>query len=290
MEFTLLLTASVIGCTVQQVAKKAYNKKVAGGTFIFTAMSILFALIIFIISAGGKFNFNAEILPFAIGFAVSYGAASVGSFLAIGTGPLSITSLIVQYSLIIPTVYGLISGDTPSPYLYVGLALLFVSLFLVNIEKKGEEKQISFKWIIFLIIAFLGNGICSTVQTAQQDVFKTEQNPDGYKSEFMIIALIIAFVSILVASLVFERKGLGKKITTGIRWYVICGLANGLVNLFVIMLADPQYPTSIVFPVISAGGIVTAALVGVFVYKEKLSVMQIIGMVLGTASIVFLNL
>lgn len=290
MEFTLLLTASVIGCTIQQIAKKAYNKKIAGGTFIFTAMSILFALVIFIISAGGKFNFNAEILPFAIGFAVSYGAASIGSFLAIGTGPLSITSLIVQYSLIIPTVYGLISGDSPSPYLYIGLALLFVSLFLVNIEKKGEEKQISLKWIIFLLIAFLGNGICSTVQTAQQDVFKTEQNPDGYKSEFMIIALIIAFVSILVAALVFERKGLGAKIKTGAHWYIICGLANGLVNLFVIMLADPKYPTSIVFPVISAGGIVMAALVGVLVYKEKLSVMQIIGMVLGTSSIVFLNL
>ena len=290
MEFALLLTASVIGCTIQQVAKKAYNKKIAGGTFTFTALSILFALIVFIISAGGKFDFNAAILPYAIAFAISYGAASIGSFLAIGTGPLSITSLIVSYSLIIPTIYGLISGDTPSPFLFVGLGLLFISLFLVNIEKKGEEKKISLKWIIFLLIAFIGNGTCSTVQTIQQDVFITEQNPNGYKSEFMIIALIISFVSIAIVSLISERKDLGKKIITGAHWYIICGLANGLVNLFVIMLANPKYPTSIVFPVISAGGIITSALAGIIIYKEKLSVMQIIGMVLGTASIVFLNL
>ena len=51
-----------------------------------------------------------------------------------------------------------------------------------------------------------------------------------------------------------------------------------------------KYNPAIVFPVISAGGIITTAIVGIFVYKEKLSVMQIIGMVLGTASIVFLNL
>ena len=288
MEMAALLTASVIGCTIQQIAKKAYNKKIAGGTFTFTAMSILFALVIFIISAGGKFNFNLEILPFALGFALSYGAASIGSFLAIGTGPLSITSLIVQYSLIIPTIYGLCTGDEASPFLYVGLGLLFISLFLVNIEKKGEEKKITLKWGIFALLAFFGNGLCSTVQKAQQDVFVTEQNPDGYKSEFMIIALIVSLVSIAIAALIFEKKGLGAKIKTGAHWYIICGLANGLVNLFVIMLA--KYEASIVFPVISAGGIVATALVRIFIYKEKLSVMQIIGMVLGTSSIVFLNL
>lgn len=288
MEMAVLLTASVIGCTIQQIAKKAYNKKIAGGTFTFTAMSILFALVIFIISAGGKFNFNLEILPFALGFALSYGAASIGSFLAIGTGPLSITSLIVQYSLIIPTIYGLCTGDKASPFLYVGLGLLFISLFLVNIEKKGEEKKITLKWAVFALLAFFGNGLCSTVQKAQQDVFVTEQNPDGYKSEFMIIALTVSFMAIAVSALIFERKGLGKKLKTGAHWYIICGLANGLVNLFVLMLA--KYPASIVFPVISAGGIVATALVGIFIYKEKLSVMQIIGMGLGTASIVFLNL
>ncbi len=288
MELTALLTASVLGVTVQTISKKAYNKKITGGTFTFTALGICFALIIFLITAGGKFNLDPDILPYAVGFAVAYGSASIGSFLAISTGPISITSLLIQYSLIIPTIYGLYTGDEASLFLYIGLGLLFISLFLVNIEKKGEEKKISLKWIVFAIVAFLGNGLCSTIQKAQQDVFVTEQNPDGYKSEFMIIALVISFVAIAALALIFEGKDLGKKITTGAHWYIICGLANGLVNLFVIMLA--KWPASIVFPVISAGGIVSTALIGIFFYKEKLSVMQIIGMVLGTASIVFLNI
>lgn len=290
MEFTTLLTASVLGVTLQQICKKAYNKKVSGGTFTFTALSILFALTVFIAIAvfNGTFNFNSEILPYSIGFAVAYGSASIGSFLAISTGPMSITSLLVQYSLSVPTIYGLCTGDKASLFLYVGLGLLFISLFLVNIEKKGEEKKITLKWGVFAFLAFFGNGLCSTVQKAQQDVFVTEQNTDGYKSEFMIIALAVSFIAIAVSALIFERQDLGAKIKTGAHWYVICGLANGLVNLFVIMLA--KYDASIVFPVISAGGIVATALVGIFIYKEKLSVMQIIGMVLGTSSIVFLNL
>ncbi len=283
MEFTALLTASVLGVTIQQVSKKAYNKKVSGGTFTFTTLSIFFALIIFLITSGGRFNWNPEILPYCFGFAIAYGSASIGSFLAVATGPISITSLMVQYSLIIPTIYGLCIGEPPSPFLYIGLALLFISLFLVNIEKKGAEKKITLKWIIFVGIAFAANGACSTVQTIQQKTF------DGaYKSEFMIIALLISIIAIGAAAVIFERKGLAKKVKTGAHWYIICGLANGLVNLFVMMLA--KYNPAIVFPVISAGGIVSTALIGIFFYKEKLSVMQMIGMVLGTASIVFLNL
>lgn len=69
----------------------------------------------------------------------------------------------------------------------------------------------------------------------------------------------------------------------------MCGAANGLVNLFVIILSG-RMPVSVMFPVISAGGIVAAALVSVFLYKEKLSLYQKIGMFLGTLAIVALNI
>jgi hypothetical protein len=102
----------------------------------------------------------------------------------------------VQYSLIIPTIYGLCIGEPASPFLYVGLALLFVSLLLVNLEKKGAEKKITLKWIIFVLIAFVANGACSTVQTIQQRTFE-----GAYKSEFMIIALLTSVVAIGVAAI-----------------------------------------------------------------------------------------
>lgn len=288
MEFTLLLTASVFGVTLQQVARKAYHIRVAGGTFTFTAFSILFALGVFLMAAGGKFEYDSDILPYCIGFALAYSASSIGAFLAIRTGPMSLTSLMIQYSLIIPTFYGILFlKEEISALFYPGIGLLLVSLFLVNCEEKGEKK-ISLKWILFMLIAFLGNGLCSTVQKAQQNAFITEANPDGYKNEFMIIALAISAVVIFAMAFVWEKRSIGKKITTGAYWYIICGLANGLVNLFVLILA--KYPASIVFPVISAGGILASTLVGIFVYKERLSVMQIAGMSLGTASIILLNI
>ncbi len=283
----VLLIAVVLGVTVQQVAKKAYNEKSPGGTFTFTSMSILFALVVFVISSKGNLHFTAEILPYCFGFALSYSLACIGSFLAIKNGPLAITSLIIQYSLVIPTFYGLLflPDESASVTLIIGLALLFVSLLLVNMEgTKKEEKKMTLKWGVCALLAFLGNGICSAVQKAQQITFNGQ-----YKSELMIIALAISVLGIGAAALVTERKRIITNIKTASHWYIICGIANGLVNLWVLTLSN-RMPASVMFPIISAGGIITTAIIALFFYKEKLSKQQTIGFLLGTVSIVFLNL
>jgi uncharacterized membrane protein len=279
---TLLLIAVILGVTIQQMTKKSYNLKIENGAYGFGAMSSLMALIVFMITSGGNLDFKWSLVPYSFLFAISYTDGVVFSILAIVEGPLALTSLMIQYSLMIPTIYGFFGNAKPSVFLVIGIVFLLVSLVFINLNKKGG-KGINLKWGIYAFLAFLGNGFCSTFQMIQQDKFD-----GGYKSEFMIIALIISIVVLGVAALCTERKGIVKKVTTGAHWYIICGLANGLVNLFMLFLAN--YPASIVFPVVSAGGIVTTALAGIIIYREKLSVMQIIGMVLGTASIVFLNL
>jgi multidrug transporter EmrE-like cation transporter len=47
---------------------------------------------------------------------------------------------------------------------------------------------------------------------------------------------------------------------------------------------------SVMFPVISAGGIVISFIISLVLYKEKFSIMQYIGLILGITSIVLLNL
>ncbi len=282
--FPLLLVLSTLGITVQQIAKKAYNNKIKGGTFTFTALSIIFSLLVFFVTSGGELNFSTELLPYCLSFASAYLAACVFSFMALNTGPISITTLIIQYSLIIPTFYGIIFlKESAKPLLVVGIGLLLISVLLVNLEGKKSDKKLSLRWGILALLSFVGNGVCSTVQKVQQINMQGE-----FKSEFMIIALLISGLVIGVCAITFEHKDITKKVTTGAHWYIICGLCNGLVNLFVLILS--AWPASIVFPVISAGGILATAAIGIFIYKEKLSVQQIVGIILGTASIVFLNL
>lgn len=277
----LLLFVVVCCASVQNILRKVYNTRTdKPTTYFFSLVSALFALLFFVISAKFRFEFNTEIIPYSVGFAVSYALALAGSVLAILNGPLSLTMLITSYSLIIPTFFGMVVyGDTLGIVGITGLLLLGISLFLIN--KKGDNSGMSFKWFICVLVTFLGNGFCSVFQKVQQNNF------DGaYKNEFMIVSLVMVCIFMIVAMIITKEKA---DINNSLLPAAGCGIANGIVNLLVMVLTG-VLPSIILYPSIAAGGIVIGYIVSVFVYKEKLTVMQNIGYILGTASVILLNL
>ena len=276
----IFLIAIILGVSGQNIVKKPYTQKMGGsGVYFFNAILSAAALLFFAVTAT-KLDFDISFIPYSIGFAASYAIATVFLVLAIAYGSLSLTSLFFSYSLMIPTLYGLVFlKDDISVGFILGLALLVVSLFLVN--KNDKKAKFSFKWIICVILAFLGNGMCTVVQNMQQVAF------DGaYKNEFMIVALAIVALVMSIMSLIKERKAMKVYAKAGWHWALICGLLNGMVNLFVMILSRSM-PVSVMFPLISAGGLVVTYLVSRFVYKESLTKLQFVGFILGLAAVVF---
>jgi drug/metabolite transporter (DMT)-like permease len=275
----------IAGVSIQSVAKKAFGLKCNGGVYSFSVGSVLAAIVVFLVTSGGKLAFSMNVFGYAVAFAIAYTVSLVSSMNAIKTGPLSLTSLLISYSLIIPTVFGLIVfNETLTVWILIGILLLLVSLFLINRESKTEEKKITLKWGIFALLAFLGNGACSTIQKMQQ-IYSGGQ----YKTEFMVIALAISATILAGFAATTEKKNAVVSLKKGAKYYLLCGLANGMVNFLVLVLSN-RMPASVMFPIISAGGIVLAALVSIFVYKERLQPQQWAGMVLGTLALVALNL
>ena len=279
----LLLVSIILGVTMQDVSKKIYNKRSpAPGVYIFTTLSALAAAIFFVLTSK-DLNFDPGILPYSVAFAAAYTTGVVASVAAISSGPLSLTSLIVSFSLMLPTLYGLIFLNDPiSIGLFPGLALLAASLFLIN--KKDASVEISTKWVISVSLAFLGNGFCTIFQKMQQLKFE-----GSFKNEFMIVALIITAVISLTMALIKEH-GIIKKQTAGTAALgVLCGGFNGAVNLMV-MILSARMQVSLMFPIISAGGIVVTYVISKVFYKEKLSRLQLVGFILGTVSVILLNI
>lgn len=155
---------------------------------------------------------------------------------------------------------------------------------LVNIEKKTGERKITLKWGIVVLLAFISNGACSTIQKLQQMA-----SGGRYKSELMIIALALSVVVMAALAAITEHRRAITQFKRGFAYYTVCGLANGIVNYLVLVLSN-RMAASVMFPVISAGGVVMAALIAVFLYKEKPQLQQWIGMLAGTIAIIVLNL
>ncbi len=282
----LLLLTTILSTSTQGITVRAFGNKTGGkGLYLFSALSRTAGLLFFVLIAE-SLSFDWQLLPYAISFGIFYGIGVIFNFLSINCGPLALTSLITSYSLMLPTGFGLLVLHDPIRKGFVpGLVLLLVSLFLINQKaEKNDGMKISLKWAIFVALAFLGNGCCSIVQSMQQQAFD-----GGCKNEFMLIALLFFVLITGAISLCTERKEIVS--CTRKAWLpaVICGLANALMNLLVMILQN-RMPVSVLFPMMSAGGLVLTYFLSKFLYQEKLSKRQLTGFVLGTLSVVFLNL
>lgn len=310
MEYVFLII-TVILCAAQNVFIKQYNVKTQKpDSLLFGAVSVLFALLFFVadlgIEHGFKFNYTPEILPYSIGFALTYSMAILGAIYAIQFGSLAVSALISSYSLLIPTFYGVFFLEEKLSY--TGFALLCISIFLINKKDESSTVRFTLKWVIALAASFIGNGLCSTVQKMQQLAFKpgdsekavdatmqaikqTAEQPYDYKNEFMIIALAISFIILLSVLLVSLKGKMPEKTTlkNSIFLGLPRGIANGIVNLLMIILAS-RLSATILYPTVSAGGIVLGFFIALFWYKERLSKIQLVGYGLGVVSVVLLNL
>ena len=281
----VLLISCMLCLSLQNVFSKQYNINNSKMPLTFCFGSTAFASLVFICNSGFKFSFRPMLIPYSLCFAAAYICASLGLVVAIGCGSMSLSSLLINYSLIIPGIYGIAFLDEQiKPTMVIGMLFFFISMALVNLRTGEEKSSKKTAWLIAITVAFVGNGMCSTVQKMQQLKFS-----GGFKNEFMLLSFLFIILIMLPAGLAREKQSAFSAVKGGWQWFAFYGLANGLVNLLV-MVTSAKIPVSVLFPVISAGGIIISSAVSVLVYGEKLSRRQSIGIIIGLIAIVFLNL
>lgn len=282
---TILLIICIFATSGQNIFKKQYNSKVQNGVFCFNAISSFFALLFFAVPALVKgFEFHIGLIGYSLAYAICYVVTLVCIYLAILWGGFGMTSLIYSYSTVIPTLFAILFlGEKMNLLIGVGFVALVISLFLTNTDRSVADR-VTVKWVVVLLLAFLSNGMCAVTQNLQQIAF------DGaYKNEFMVLALVI--VEIVFWTLVFwkDRPFLKESFQKGLVPAAACGICNGATNLLVMFLLG-MMASSILFPAISAGGIIISFVFSVLVYREPFGLRQGIGVTFGIVAMVLLNL
>lgn len=288
MKEVVFLSVASLAMSLQNVFKRGFTKDCP---LFFSFCTAVFALLVFVATSGFDLSFDAGLLKYAIAMGLFYAVCTVTLTLAFKIGRLSLSGLIVSASLIIPTLYGIIfQKNSVSVFFVIGMCVLAGALLLVNLggaeksEPQQEKRGVSIKWLIFILVASITNGVCSILQTAQQTAYSGSK-----KSEFMIIVLAVAGVCILIASLITEKG----KIKEGVRQSLLLGggsgIMNGLLNLFV-MLSLEVTTASVIFPVISGVSLLITFVIATLFFKEKYSKTQYIGYAVGLVSVVLLNL
>ena len=107
---------------IQSIAQKQYNlKSKSPNSGLFSAVTSLIALIFFIVTSGFQLSFTVKLIPYALVFGVCYASAWVGTVEAVRHGTITLTNMIISCSLVIPTTYGIVRGETVTPVTVIGM-------------------------------------------------------------------------------------------------------------------------------------------------------------------------
>ena len=279
---TLFLALSIFATTLQSVFKKKVNAKCTNCEFTVSTAITFFALLYFLIFSDKSF-FDTALIPYSLAFSLCYATAAVTCVLAIGCGSMALTNLALVYSKIIPIFYSIFFRDeTLSSFRIVGLICLALSLFLTYFKRDGEG--VSLKWMFYVFLLFLSNGMCSVLMREQQ--VKFDGKSDG---TFMVISLVIVVMILGISALIRERGRVVETLKKGIGWCALCGAGNGTANYFAFICLT-RIPGIVYYPISSAGDLVLTFIFSVALFRERFTRNQIIGFVFGILSIILINL
>ena len=289
MDDYIYLISSVVFVASSSILGSFYNKKTEEKegasslyTFLLMCSVCLFWLIVFLTDP----QVHSGVLWYSLLFAGCYTICNVGLINALKTGSMALTSLIMQLALIGVTAWSFIFLNVPiSPLVMIGLLLVIVALWLCLWTGKNTQERFNPKWIFYVLIMFVGNAGCAIVQKTQQMHFNGK-----YGGFLMLTAMGISLVISLVSFLRSKKLTEKKLIRQTCVFPVASGLCNGLLNLFIIILATSTLSPSLIYPVLAIGGLMLTTVFSAFVFKEKMRWWQWVGVFIGIAAVGILSI
>lgn len=277
----LYLVISILCFSFDGIVGAFYNRKNEGfknTTPIYNLLISASIFIVWFIALLFNFKYDLGVLIYAVIFGVFYCASTFGLINALKTGPVILTTLLFQLSLIVVSIWGFIFWNSKiSLLVIIGLVLTAVALYLCLYNgKKEEKKTITLKWLIYALLGLFGNAGCTIAQRTQQMKFNGE-----YGEFLMAVATFISLIYFIIAFIVSDRKE--TKMVFKKSWYfpVIGGVNNFILNLFVLLLATTVLSPSLIYPSLAIVSLIITTLFSMFVFKEKMFWWQWLGVAFG---------
>lgn len=286
----LYLALAVCGSAMLSVMSSLFGRKSAGVSHtatLYNLIVILSAAFSWGVLCLTDLSFDVRVLFYSALYGVFYTMAMTGIFKAIACGSVSMTGFVKQLSLIAVAFWGFIFWKTPfTLYIGIGLALIFVALICCFKPSKEEcTQKLPAKWFFYASLLLIGNAGCSIVQKYEQSAF------DGkHGNTFMFFGICFAVVVCAFFYIKGEKADIRSISKLSLLFPVIGGVSSAVLNLFILLLLAGPMSESIIFPVIAVGGLILTTLFSLLVCKEKLTVLKWVGLGVGAAALVFLNL
>jgi len=197
----------------------------------------------------------------------------------------AITAVASKMSVVIPVVIGtfLYENESLNAVKYTGLALALVSFYLIFKSKEGTK--LNLKLLLLPAIIFFFSGANDTFMKWIKDTY-VETAANSFNNEIHFVGVLFT-VSLLTAIVFMVVHQIRKP--TPVHWASIGGGALlGILNVLSatsMFLAMGQFESGFFFPIFNVSIVSLSALSGIVLFREKLSTINLIGILLATITI-----
>ncbi|WP_179020011.1 DMT family transporter [Winogradskyella forsetii] len=195
---------------------------------------------------------------------------------------LSVASVASKMSVIIPIVFGIIVFNESVGFQKIlGIVIALVAVYLTSVKQK--RNVILTQSIYLPIILFLGSGIIDT----SINYFAPNDNIPLFSATIFAMAAIIGVI--LSTGKALKSKSPYK--INVIPFGIVLGIVNyGSIHFLLMALRVENTESSTLFTINHIGILAFSTLIGLVLFKEKISKMNWIGIVLALISILLVTL
>lgn len=290
MKNTFMLITSMSANLSGGILKKHINDKYENNMFSyqFYNMIVSFVAALILLMMSNKLNLSVFTVVLAFLFGLTTLFQQIFNLYALENGPLSYTTVIVSMSTLIPTVSGAIFWNERIAFIqYIGI-IFMILCFILSIKNENSDKKANIKWFVCSLITFIMTGLIGVMQKIHQT--------SSHKSEldgFLVVAFIVSFIFSLLLSLIFRKSrfsesAIGYRPITGflpVVFMILSGVFVALNNKFNLYLSG-VIDAAVFFPLVNGGGLVLTSVASVLIFKEKLSAVQLVGVISGIISVI----
>lgn len=227
--------------------------------------------------------------PVAIFYGAIYGVILFAFLLfktqAMANGPIALSTLIGSCAFVIATAFGVLyCEETVLPAQLMGMLLLFVSLILCVNPKKSKEK-LTVKWMLYSLGFFMAGG---GVGILYKMFGKSEANTEC--ETMLLTAAIVSFVIFLTVG--FMKSDKKHELIKPDKKVGIYILLSGIASCSYIRLnlsLSNRIPSVIFFPVSNGGMVILSTIAGTFLFHEKLTKRQFMGIAIGCVAVIIVG-
>ena len=232
--------------------------------------------------------------------AICYAACTLGSQVtmmkAYELGSVSISSLFYYCGFLLPTFFGsLYYGEPINAFHILGLVLIVASF--VCSTKKDSDKKFNFGWLFATIGGMLFSGVVGILQKLFTNEYSQYKLNNFLCVSFIFIILMSGITVLILQAAGKKTKNESTKKPETINknaffqqliFTIAIGVSLGLINIINTYLSG-VLPSIIVFPIINGGYILITTVMSALFFKEKLSLLQKISLLICILGIVAIS-